>query len=163
MAIFLLFTGFSFFIPLESARTARIGFVATGIYLFAIVYSPGAGPVPFTYSAEAYPLYVREYGMALATATTWFFNFVLSITWPSLSAALKPQGAFSFYAMWNIVGFLLVLFFVAETKGRTLEELDAVFSIPTSKQAAYGWQQLSYWFRRYARHQKSVKPPKLYE
>ena len=51
MSIFLLFTGFSFWIPDDNAR---IGCVATGIYLFMIVYSPGEGPVPFTYSAEAF-------------------------------------------------------------------------------------------------------------
>jgi hypothetical protein len=38
--------------------------------------------------------------MSFATATTWFFNFVLSITFPSLLAAFKPQGAFGFYAAW---------------------------------------------------------------
>lgn len=54
MCIFLLFTGFSFWIPDQTART---GCVATGIYLFMIVYSPGEGPVPFTYSAEAFVSY----------------------------------------------------------------------------------------------------------
>lgn len=100
------FTGFSFWIPEDS--TARIACIALGIYLFGIVYSPGEGPVPFTYSAEAYPLYIRPIGMSLATATTWFFNFILSVTWPSLLQAFKPQGAFSWYAAWNIVGFFLV-------------------------------------------------------
>ena len=33
-----------------------------------------------------------------------FFNFVLSITWPSLLVAFKPQGAFGWYAAWNVVG-----------------------------------------------------------
>lgn len=51
MSIFLLFTGFSFSIP---NLQARIACVATGIYLFMVVYSPGEGPVPFTYSAEAF-------------------------------------------------------------------------------------------------------------
>lgn len=82
--------------------------IALGIYLFGMVYSPGEGPVPFTYSAEAYPLYIRPLGMSLATATTWFFNFVLSVTWPSLLQAFKPQGAFGWYAGWNIIGFFLV-------------------------------------------------------
>lgn len=53
-------------------RDTRVGIVALGIYLFAIAYSPGEGPVPFTYSAEAFPLYVRDLGMSYATATTWF-------------------------------------------------------------------------------------------
>jgi archaellum biogenesis protein FlaJ (TadC family) len=66
MALFLFFTGFSFFIPDDPTYHAtRIGCIATGIYLFGIVYSPGEGPVPFTYSAEAYPLYIRSYGMSL--------------------------------------------------------------------------------------------------
>ena len=34
--------------------------------LFAICYSPGEGPVPFTYSAEAFPLSIRDIGMSFA-------------------------------------------------------------------------------------------------
>ena len=51
MGIMLLVTGFSFFAPEGMGRLAG---VATGIYLFMVVYSPGEGPVPFTYSAEAF-------------------------------------------------------------------------------------------------------------
>ncbi|KAI5777753.1 hypothetical protein EDC01DRAFT_386336 [Geopyxis carbonaria] len=146
MSLFLFFTGFCFWIPEE---TTRIGLVALGIYLFGIVYSPGEGPVPFTYSAEAYPLYIRDLGMSFATATTWFFNGVLSITWPSLQTAFKPQGAFAYYGAWNIVGWFLVLLFVPETKGRTLEELDQVFSVPTRVHAAWGLRQIPYFINRY--------------
>jgi len=127
MSLFLFFTGFSFLIPDDTHHTARIACIALGIYLFGIVYSPGEGPVPFTYSAEAYPLYIRPLGMSLATATTWFFNFVLSITYPSLQTAFTPTGAFCWYAAWNIVGFIAVLLFLPETKGLSLEELDQVF------------------------------------
>ncbi|KAK8130245.1 hypothetical protein PG999_002625 [Apiospora kogelbergensis] len=126
MSLFLFFTGFSFWIPKESP--AHLGCIALGIYLFGVVYSPGEGPVPFTYSAEAYPLYIRPIGMSLATATTWFFNAVLSLTWPSIVQAWTAQGAFSWYAAWNLVGWVLVLLFVPETKEKTLEELDAVFN-----------------------------------
>lgn len=162
MSVFLFFTGFSFWIPEETNRTARTACIAVGIYLFGIAYSPGEGPVPFTYSAEAYPLYIRSYGMSLATATTWFFNFVLSITWPSLQAAFTTQGAFSWYATWNIIGFFLVLFFMPETKGKTLEELDQVFNVPTHVHAAYGMRQIPYFFKRYILRQHR-EPERLYE
>ncbi|KAF2839604.1 putative MFS sugar transporter [Patellaria atrata CBS 101060] len=163
MSLFLLFTGFSFFIPNDDAhRSARVGCIALGIYLFGIVYSPGEGPVPFTYSAEAYPLYVRAYGMSLATATTWFFNFVLSITWPSLVDAFTPQGAFGWYAAWNIIGWWLVLLFMPETKGKTLEELDQVFSVPTRLHAAYGLRQAMWFVKRYILR-RDVPPEKLYQ
>jgi MFS family permease len=163
MSLFLLFTGFSFWIPAsESSSTSRVSCIALGIYLFGIVYSPGEGPVPFTYSAEAYPLYVRTIGMSLATATTWFFNGVLGVTWPSLQRGLKPQGAFGFYAAWNVVGWWGVLLFLPETKGKTLEELDQVFSVPTRVHAAYGLRQIPYFFRRYVLRRK-VAPEDLFE
>jgi hypothetical protein len=161
MSLSLFFTGFSFWIP-ESSHTARVACISLGIYLFGIFYSPGEGPVPFTYSAEAYPLYVRSYGMSLATATTWFFNFTLAITWPSMQSSFTTQGAFGWYASWNIVGWWLILMFMPETKGKTLEELDQVFSVPTYVHAAYGLRQIPYFFKRYLFRRK-VKPEILYE
>lgn len=161
MSLAMFFTGFSFWIP-ETSHSARTGCIALGTYLFGIVYSPGEGPVPFTYSAEAYPLYVRSYGMALATATTWFFNFVLGVTWPSLRNAFTAQGGFAWYAGWNIVGWWLVLLFMPETKNKTLEELDQVFSVPTRFHVKYGLRQIPYFFKRWVLW-RDVRPEILYE
>ncbi|KAL3437057.1 hypothetical protein BDV09DRAFT_29006 [Aspergillus tetrazonus] len=162
MALSMFFTGFSFWIPEDTGNNARLGCTALGTYLFGVFYSVGEGPVPFTYSAEAYPLYVRSYGMALATATTWLFNFVLAITWPSLRIAFKDQGAFSWYAAWCIVGWWMILMFMPETKGKTLEELDQVFSVSTRFHARYGLRQIPFFFKRYVFRQK-VQPEILYE
>jgi sugar porter (SP) family MFS transporter len=118
LAICLLWTGFSFWIEPDIVYSKkRVAMVTTGMYLFEVFYSPGEGPVPFTYSAEAFPLHVREVGMSWATATCWCFNFILSFTWPSLLTSFKPQGAFGWYAAWCIIGWFLVLFFLPETKG----------------------------------------------
>ena len=51
-------------------------------------------------------------------------NFVVAITFPRLLGAFKPQGAFGWYAGWNIIGFVAILLFVPETKALSLEELD---------------------------------------
>ncbi|GAA6016986.1 hypothetical protein JCM11491_006120 [Sporobolomyces phaffii] len=161
MAIFLLITGFGFFIPSDRGD-ARIAVVALGIYLHCIAYSPGEGPVPFTYSAEAFPLYVRDVGMSFATATTWTFNFILALTFPRLLGAFTPQGAFSWYAGWNVIGTILVWLFMPETKALTLEELDQVFSVPTKKHAAYHIRQLPYNFRRYILRQNVGPKEELY-
>lgn len=53
MAWTLLAAGFCFWIP---TGQAHIALVALFIFLFAAFYSPGEGPVPFTYSAEVFPL-----------------------------------------------------------------------------------------------------------
>ncbi|KAI1418104.1 hypothetical protein F5Y13DRAFT_150557 [Hypoxylon sp. FL1857] len=158
MSLFLFFTGFSFWIP--EGTTAHVACIALGIYLYGVVYSPGEGPVPFTYSAEAYPLYIRPIGMSLATATTWLFNSVISLTWPALTLAWTNQGAFSWYAAWNIVGFFLVLFFVPETKEKTLEELDAVFNVPLRKFMRYGLAQYFYFWSHYILR-RDIAPPKV--
>lgn len=169
MGLSLLFTGFSFFIAPENPTSgARIACIALGIYIFGIVYSPGEGPVPFTYSAEAYPLYIRDIGMSFATATTWFFNFVLSMTWPPMERSFTPQGAFGYYAAWNVVGWWFVLLFVPETKALSLEELDqgisrtwvllmSVFSVPTRKHAAYQFRQIPYFIHKYILRRDVVK------
>ncbi|KAI1117526.1 hypothetical protein F5Y14DRAFT_352756 [Nemania sp. NC0429] len=155
MSIFLFYTGFSFYIP---AGTAQVANVALGIYLFGVVYSPGEGPVPFTYSAEAYPLYIRPFGMSLATATTWFFNAVVSITWPALVQAWTNAGAFSWYAAWNLIGWVLVLLFLPETKEKTLEELDAVFDVPLRSIMRYGIAQAGY-FWGHVILRRDIQPP----
>ncbi|GMG19303.1 unnamed protein product [Ambrosiozyma monospora] len=136
MSVFLLMTGFAFWIP-KSNRDARVGVISLGIYLFTVVYSSSEGPVPFTYSAECAALYVRDVTMSFATATCWFFNFILSLTWPSLVKRFKPQGAFGWYAAWNMIGFFMVLWLLPETKGLTLEELDDVFDVPAAQHASY--------------------------
>ena len=56
----LLAAGFSFYIPGKSS--SRLGVIALFVYLFDAFYSPGEGPVPFTYSAEIFPLSHREVG-----------------------------------------------------------------------------------------------------
>ncbi|KAG7664538.1 uncharacterized protein J8A68_001938 [[Candida] subhashii] len=160
MAVFLLIAGFGFLIKDQQGQLAM---VVVGVYLFAAVYSSGEGPVPFTYSAEAFPLYIRDIGMSFATATCWFFNFILAFTWPRLQNAFTPTGAFGFYAAWNIVGFFLVLWFLPETKGLTLEELDDVFSVPCMTHAAY--QTKSFWngVQRQIFRRDIPKLPPLYD
>ncbi|KAK9458184.1 hypothetical protein V1511DRAFT_491971 [Dipodascopsis uninucleata] len=160
MALFLLFTGFSFYIPEQTARTAC---VTLGIYLFGMVYSPGEGPVPFTYSAEAFPLYIRDLGMSFATATLWFFNFILSLTWPALEQAFSTQGAFGWYAAWNVAGFFLVLLFLPETKALTLEELDKVFNVSTRTHAKYQISVFRFWVNKYVLRKDIERPKQIYE
>jgi len=58
----LLLLSLVFFIAVVPEGNGRVAVVLTGIYLYACFYSPGMGPVPFTYSAEAFPLYIRESG-----------------------------------------------------------------------------------------------------
>ncbi|KEF60864.1 uncharacterized protein A1O9_02426 [Exophiala aquamarina CBS 119918] len=146
MGMCLLWTGFSFWAP---DGDLRLGLVASGIYMFMVIYSPGEGPVPFTYSAEAFPLYIRDVGMSFATATCWGFNFILSLTWPALVRAFRPQGAFAFYACWNFFAFFFAYLFLPETKNLTLEELDDVFSVGAREHAKYYMEKAPWYLNKH--------------
>jgi len=92
MFLMLLMVLFSFY----GDKKVNLAFFIIGVVFFIIAYSPGAGPVPWTFCAEVFPTYVRAAG---TTITTWFvnaFNFALSFSWPSMKAAWGPQGGFGF-------------------------------------------------------------------
>ncbi|GJN92908.1 hypothetical protein Rhopal_005949-T1 [Rhodotorula paludigena] len=151
LSLFMWIAGSGFW--LQGAQQ-QLAMVTTGIYLFAAFYGPGAGPVPFSYSAEVYPLNVREVGMALATAVTWLFNFINALVFPLQIRKWGSAGAFYWFGAWNFVLWFLVLMFCPETKAFTLEELDEVFSMSTLRQARYGLASPAYWFRKYILRQK---------
>ncbi|KAK5047957.1 hypothetical protein LTR84_006147 [Exophiala bonariae] len=157
----LLAAGFCFWIP--EGNNAHLGLIATFIYLFDAFYSPGEGPVPFTYSAEVFPLSHREVGMSWAVATNNFWASVLALTWPRMLRAMKPQGAFGFYAALNMVAFTMIFLWLPETKQRSLEELDYVFAVPTRTHMHYQVSQvLPYWFKTQVLRRKGLTSPKLY-
>lgn len=157
----LLAAGFAFWIPKE--QTAHLGVIALFIYLFDAFYSPGEGPVPFTYSAEVFPLSHREIGMAWAVAVNNLGAAALSLTFPYLLRAFTPQGAFGFYAGLNIVAFVLIFLFMPETMQRSLEQLDYVFGVPTWTHVKYQVTVvLPWWVKRYVLMRKNVVCPDLY-
>ena len=164
MAWTLLAAGFADKININTNKEAHLGVMALFIYLFAAFYSPGEGPVPFTYSAEVFPLSHREVGMSWAVATCLFWAAVLSITFPRLIRAFGVPGAFGFYAGLNVIALGMIILFVPETKQRTLEELDYVFAVPTPVFMKYQLTKwLPYWFKRYVFFNKNATLEPLYK
>ncbi|KAJ4402450.1 hypothetical protein N0V91_007164 [Didymella pomorum] len=161
MAWSLLATGLCFLIP--KSNPAHLGLIALFIYIFAAFYSPGEGPVPFTYSAECFPLTHREVGMGWAVATCLFWAAVLSITFPLMLSAMGPTGAICFYAGLNMIAFCMIFLWLPETKQRTLEELDYIFGVPTRKFINYNFRvALPWWWKRWVTFDKSATLKPLY-
>ncbi|ODN80979.1 hypothetical protein L202_03089 [Cryptococcus amylolentus CBS 6039] len=160
MAWTLLVTGLCFLIPTTSS--ARVPLIAVFIYIFAMFYSVGEGPVPFAYSAEVFDLAHREVGMSWAVATCLFWAAVLSLTWPRMVGAMTSTGAFCFYAGLNMIAFVLIFFFLPETKQLTLEELDYVFGVPTATHASYQAKVWAPWFIKSKILRKKVELEPLY-
>lgn len=156
----LLAAGLCYLIP---AQQLRLGLVALFIYIYCAFYSPGEGPVPFTYSAEVYPLSHREIGMSWAVATNNFWATVVSLTFPRQLKAFSVTGAFGFYAAMNIIAVTMIFLWLPETKQRSLEELDYVFGITTRVHMRYQLKQsLPWWIKKYILRRKNVTCAELY-
>ncbi|MCJ1295853.1 hypothetical protein MMC34_007417 [Xylographa carneopallida] len=167
MAITLLIAACCF---LVAAPAAHLGLTTTFIFLFAAIYSPGEGPVPFTYSAEAFPLFHREVGMGFAVAVNLFWAGILTLVFPRMTDAFTATGAVAFFAFvifhseaLNVIAFVMIFLWVPETKQRTLEELNYIFGVPTQKHMHYQTAvYLPYLYRRYVMR-KDVELEPLYK
>lgn len=157
----LLAAGMCFYIPGDGS--ARIGAIALFIYIFDAFYSPGAGPIPFTYSAEAFPLSHREVGMSFAVATNNFWASVITFAFPRMLKAMTTQGCFGFYSGLNLLALLMVFLWMPETKQRSLEQLDYIFSTPMRTHMKFqATMVLPWWFKRHVLFKKGEKEPNLY-
>jgi hypothetical protein len=63
-----------------------------------------------------------------------------------------------------MLAFVVIFLFLPETKQRTLEELDYIFGVPTSRHAAYQLRTWLPWFvRKWVHGQKHVVLEPLYQ
>jgi MFS family permease len=84
------------------------------------------GPCAWILVAEIWPLSVRGKGLSIAASSNWMNNFIVGQVTPSMLQHIG-YGTFIFFGLFSIMGGFFILFFVPETKGLTLEEMDDVF------------------------------------
>jgi MFS family permease len=92
---------------------------------FIISFAATWGPTVWVMLPEVLPLRIRGTAMGVAIFLHWIANFIVSQTFPSLLASLGPGPVFLGYAVVGVVAFIFVRAFVTETKGRSLEEIEA--------------------------------------
>lgn len=106
-------------------KYAWLAIVALVLYIAA--FAPGMGPMPWTINSEIYPLWARSTGNALATATNWTCNLVISMTFLTLTEWITRFGAFWLYGGISFCGWLFFFIYLPETKGKSLEELEHLY------------------------------------
>jgi SP family sugar:H+ symporter-like MFS transporter len=101
--------------------------IATFICLAGFIVSFAAtwGPVVWVMLPEVLPLRVRGTAMGIAVCLHWFANFLVSQSFPIFLDKWGPGPVFLGYAAVGVLAFLFVKALVPETKGRSLEEIEA--------------------------------------
>ena len=98
-------------------------------YLFVASFAPTWGPVSWTYPPELYPLRVRAKAVSLATSANWAFNFALGYFVPPAFVNIQWR-TYIIFGVFCIAMFIHVFFMFPETAGKTLEEVEAMFTDP---------------------------------
>lgn len=105
------------------------GWVMLTLVLMAIAcYAMSLAPIVWVVLSEIFPQQVRGTAMAISTLFLWIASFVLTYTFPLLNEALQASGTFLVYGILCLAGFLFIRFCLPETKGKTLEEIEAELS-----------------------------------
>jgi len=92
---------------------------------FIVSFAATWGPVVWVMLPEVLPLSVRGTAMGVAVFLHWGANFLVSQTFPVMLDSWGPGPVFLGYAFIGVLAFLFVKAVVPETKGRSLEEIEA--------------------------------------
>jgi len=105
-------------------------FQSTGIHMLILVisaiacYAMSLAPITWVVISEIFPNRIRGAAMSVAVSSLWIGCMVLTLTFPYLKAGLGAHGAFWLYGVICVIGFVVILTKLPETKGKSLEDIE---------------------------------------
>lgn len=121
----------------EVAVKAMIAFICFQIFFFATTWGPAAWVV----MGETFSLPIRSRGIAISTASCWFWNCVLAVISPYMTG--DEEGAvnlgpkvFFFWGALCLLGSVFSYFIIPEMKGLSLEQIDRMLEETNSRHSA---------------------------
>ena len=103
---------------------------STGIHMLVLVisaiacYAMSLAPITWVVISEIFPNRIRGAAMSVAVSSLWVGCTVLTLTFPYLKAGLGAHGAFWLYGVICVIGFVVILKKLPETKGKSLEDIE---------------------------------------
>jgi MFS transporter, SP family, solute carrier family 2 (myo-inositol transporter), member 13 len=101
--------------------------VAAAIYLFIAFYATGPGVCVWLALSELMPTRIRSNGMSIALVINQLVSAILQAIFLPFVSKHNYSSMFFLFASFTVVYFLTAVFLVPETKGKTLEEIEAHF------------------------------------
>nr|XP_004233514.1 probable polyol transporter 6 [Solanum lycopersicum] len=97
-------------------------------YSYVGFFNVGLAPVTWVYTAEIFPLRYRGLGVGIGVAVNRLMNATVSMTFLSMMSAMTIAGVFFMFAGISVIALIFFYFFLPETKGKSLEEMEALFT-----------------------------------
>ncbi|KAL4963703.1 sugar porter family MFS transporter [Aspergillus stella-maris] len=115
-----------------SLSTAAGGRAATAmIMIYSVLWSFGLNGIPWIVSAEIFPGALRNLTGTWAALVQWLIQFVITKALPYIFNSFG-YGTWFFFASWMMLATFWSFFFLPETKGKTLDEMDIIFGYATA-------------------------------
>lgn len=118
--------------------TGQIGIISLlAVLVFIGSFAMSMGPVVWVMLSEIFPNNVRSVAMSIAVAAQWLFNALVANSFPLVNESALNQAEFNgalpyfIFASFCVVAMIFVWKLVPETKGKTLEEMEALWSVKT--------------------------------
>ena len=102
-------------------------FVLAGFVMFIASFAVGPGVCVWLALSELMPTRIRANGMAIALVINQGTSALIATAFPKWSAAVGYGWVFVTLALFTVFYFIVAAFFLPETKGRTLEEIEKYF------------------------------------
>ncbi|MEV5438453.1 sugar porter family MFS transporter [Streptomyces sp. NPDC052682] len=121
-AALLLIGVFSLVLPSGDGRA----YAVLAMTVTFLAFQQGAiSPVTWLMLSEIFPMRMRGFGMGVAAVVLWLTNFVIGLVFPSLVSGIGISSTFFLFVAVGLVSLAFVHRCVPETRGRTLETLEA--------------------------------------
>jgi SP family sugar:H+ symporter-like MFS transporter len=125
--------------PITRSPTAQAGSVMIVFTcLFIAAFATTWGPLVWAIIGELYPARYRALCMALATASNWLFNFLISFFSTMITDHIDYFYGLVFGGCCFVL-FFIVYFFMIETKDRSLEEIDTMYVLHIDPITSKNW------------------------
>jgi MFS transporter, SP family, galactose:H+ symporter len=99
--------------------------VVLALFAYIASFAISVGPLPHLMMSEVFPLSVRGPGMSVSSVSNWGFNFVVVFLFPVMLGAIGLSWTFALFAAVCIGGMFFTAFYLPETKGVSLEEIES--------------------------------------
>lgn len=110
------------------ANFTGASYIILALMLMFLTFMQGwIAPVFWLMLAEIYPLRMRGLGMGFAVFGLWIFDFIIQSIFPILLNSYGGGMTFGFFAVTNVIMQILLVKFLPETRGLTLEQIEQKF------------------------------------
>ncbi|TDG40903.1 hypothetical protein AWZ03_012681 [Drosophila navojoa] len=113
----------------DPSSVTSIGWLPiTSILVFIVFFSIGFGPGPWLVMAELFTEDVKSVAGSIAGTSNWFSAFLVTKLFPVLKDSIGSGPTFWIFCGIAVFGFVYILIFVPETKGKTINEIQLILS-----------------------------------